>query len=192
MTMKLTKMAGAFALTAALAMTAVPAFAVASAENVDNFQDVNAITSAATTKVYAQTVNAALNATIPTKVAIVVPSSGAGEVTAPSSAVYKIVNKGTTPVFLKGISSQAGIFKLSATDVTSGNDATLTMTVNSNALDGTSKTLSGANATEIAGNNGELALILAGKSFVPPSSPLNSAQLESAAMQITYTIGTTA
>lgn len=187
--MKLTKIAGAFALTAAMAMSAVPAFAVATAENVENFKEASSNTSAATTKVYAETVNADLNATIPTRVAIVMPSLNAGDITGPSSEAYKIINKGTNPVYLKKIASAGTGFTLQATPATSGTANVLALKVNNYVLDGSSKDLTGTDVAEIAANNGELGLALTGKSYI--GTAIGAGQLDSAIMTITYTISST-
>lgn len=189
--MKLTKIAGAFALTAAMAMSAVPAFAAVGTDNVENFKEATSNTSNATTKVYAETVNASLNATIPTRVAVVLPSSGAGDVQCPTSEAYKIINKSATPIYLRTIESAGMGFQLKSSPDTSGNFNSLAMKVNAGsfeaALDGTAKQ-GGATAPEIAGNNGELGLALSGKSWV--GQTLSASQLDSAIMTITYTIGT--
>lgn len=193
--MKLTKMAGAFALTAALAMTAVPAFAAADATNTDNFKDGGNNTATATTKVYAEAINAALNATIPTRVAIVVPATGSGEIKAPSSDVYKIVNNTTTnQVFLKGVEATPGSFALSNTTAGILTNSTLAMKLQAGTwsvdLTTGAKTPGSGSAPSIAANGGELPLALSGNAQIVGT--LSASSLESAVMNINYTIGTTA
>ncbi len=201
--MKLTKMAGAFALTAAMAMTAVPAFAAAGADNVEQFKTSDvANESTATTKVYAETINAQLNATIPTRVAIVIPSTGPGEVTCPSAGEYKIVNKGDKAIYLKKVTSAgSSLFTLTnvtnvlTTPSTSVTTNTLGLEVAAGAwkipINGTDQTPTApVTAPSITANNGELELGMSGRSYV--GSTLSASQLESTALSITYTIGTAA
>lgn len=193
MTMKLTKMAGAFALTAALAMTAVPAFAAADATNTDNFKDGGNNTATATTKVYAEAINASLNATIPTRVAIVVPATGSGEIKAPSSDVYKIINNTTTnQVFLRSVEATPGSFSLSTTTSGSLSNSTLAMKLQAGtaSFNLTTGTQSPSSAVSIAANGGELPLALSGTAQIV--GQLSASTLESAVMNINYTIGTTA
>lgn len=193
--MKLTKMAGAFALTAAMAMTAVPAFAAVGADNTENFKDSASNEATATTKVYAETINAQLNATIPTRVAIVMPSMAGGDITAPSSDVYKIINKTTSsPIYLKKVGSASSGFQLASTTPTTGLNNVLAMKLAAGSfstdLTGTDATVPSGTPVSIAANGGELGLALSGKSYI--GTALSASQLDSAIMTITYTIGTTA
>lgn len=201
--MKLTKMAGAFALTAAMAMAAVPAFAAPGATNEDQFyptEPFNANQASQTTEVYAELINKYLDATIPTKVAIVIPGQG-GAITAPSSTAYKIHNNTTTnAIKLISINSKpaaGGVFSLAASNTTSTqptNAHVFALTLNTGSqtfdLDGTPKTT--GSVPEIASNS-DLPLQLAGNYYPKHtgSNPdvLTAANLTSAVMEIEYTIG---
>ncbi len=192
--MKLTKMAGAFALTAAMAMTAVPAFAAVGVDNEELFTTTgngSNATGTQTTVVEAEAVNTQLMATIPTKVAIVIPSSGTGAIVAPQASAYKITNTGTSnAIQLKSVQSTAGLFSLSTgTD----NAKSLALKLDAGtwegiALDGSLKNAQGANMVNIAANNGTLGLRLYGNAN-SGATPLTSDNLTSAVMTITYTIG---
>lgn len=99
--MKLSKMAGAFALTAALAMGTVPALAAETATgNMKDFSDgatwgsSNEAAATGDTVVRAFAFNEQLNATIPLEITVVFPSTG-GAITAPDKTAYKIVNNST-------------------------------------------------------------------------------------------------
>lgn len=188
--MKLTKMAGAFALTAAMAMAAVPAFAAVEATNEDTFSETGQNTNKATasTKVYATTINANLDATIPTRVAIVIPSKG-GTITAPGADVYKIHNNTTTnSIKLESVkASQTGIFSLSNA---TNNGNTMALTLDAGTWTGI-QLVGQTNATaapEIA-SNADLGLALKGNVSVASGTVLDSSNLSSAVMDITYTIG---
>ena len=200
--MKLTKMAGAFALTAAMAMAAVPAFAAPGATNEDQFYptgDFNDNQASQTTEVYAELINKYLDATIPTKVAIVIPGQG-GAITAPSSTAYKIHNNTTTNaiklVKLNSKAAAGGVFKLAVpgTSSTPTDAHVFALTLNTGSqtfnLDGTPQTTTAV--PEIASNS-DLPLQLAGNYYPKHigSSPdvLTAANLTSAVMEIEYTIG---
>lgn len=201
--MKLTKMAGAFALTAALAMSAVPAFAAVEATNEDYFVETNTTNTnqaQATTEVWAQTINKYLNATIPTRVAIVVPSQG-GAITAPSTSAYKIHSNTDNDIYLTKVNSRpGGAFQLSAlaTNATglpnTVTNHTFALTLDAGTwtgipLDGNEKVDSSATIPA----NGDLGLQLAGQ-FMPANANtggvLSASQLNSAVMNIVYTIAT--
>lgn len=202
--MKLTKMAGAFALTAAMAMAAVPAFAAPAATNEDQFYPTdpfNQNEASQTTEVYAELINKYLDATIPTRVAIVIPGQG-GAITAPAKEAYKIHNNTTTnAIKLMDVSSQAaggGVFTLAANTPATGNDTptqhtfALKLAAGSEniALDGQKHTI--GTPIEIASNT-DLQLQLSGD-YIPKyngSNPevLTASNLTSAVMNITYTIG---
>lgn len=89
------KMFGALALSAALAMGAVPAFAAPSVDSsASAFEDGQASTS-----VDIETTIKQLNVTLPVKVTLAA-SIGGGEATCPSDGAYKIVNSGNIDVFV--------------------------------------------------------------------------------------------
>lgn len=99
--MKMTKMAGAVALTAALAMGTVPAFAASnySVGNDEAFNDgktweagsTNVDAAVGETTVLGTTYNSQLNATVPVTITIAWPTIG-GDIIAPSASAYKITN----------------------------------------------------------------------------------------------------
>lgn len=99
--MKLKKMAGALALTAALAMGTAPAFAAETAVgNNHDFKDgatwgtSNEAAATSDTVVKAFAFNEQLNATIPLEITIVFPSTG-GAIISPDKTAYKITNNST-------------------------------------------------------------------------------------------------
>lgn len=204
-TMKLTKFAGAFALTAAMAMTAVPAFAAADATNVEQFTDAGNNTATAQTKVYAQAINTSLNAEIPTRVAIVIPSTGAAAFQAPTSEAYKITNKGTNAIYLKAVAATSGSLTIGTVPATAGVPNTtglLQNTIDATVGVGSFKTAlsaaTGANGAQVpsatpvqiaAGQ--EAGIDLSGNVGIV-NGPLSSNNLNSAVMTISYTIGLTA
>lgn len=187
--MKLTKIAGSFALTAAMAMAAVPAFAAVEATNEEQFAETNtANKSAATTHVYAETINANLDATVPTRVAVVIPSKG-GQVTAPAPTAYKIHNNTTTnSIKLEGVTASApGIFSLGTA---TNNSNTIAMTLDAGTWTGIQLTGAQTNTGgPVIASNGDLGLTLKGNVSVAPGTTLDASNLSAAIMDITYTIG---
>lgn len=93
---KTKKMAAALALSAALAMGAVPAFAAdASVNSSGSFTDGNDNTGAASTTLNVYATASQIQATIPVDITVVTPLEG-GAITAPSASAYKIVNNNAT------------------------------------------------------------------------------------------------
>ena len=93
---KTKKMAAALALSAALAMGAVPAFAAdASVGKTGSFADGNDNTGSASTALNVYATASQIQATIPVDITIVTPIEG-GTITAPSADAYKIVNNNAT------------------------------------------------------------------------------------------------
>lgn len=206
--MKLTKMAGAFALTAALAMGTVPAFAAASAEATTDktFDEINESSASQSTDVTFTIVNAALNATIPTKVAVVVPSNG-GAITAPTSDVYQLKNNGTSAINVTNVAftnpeqtirlpSVSNKTSYTTSDFGGGDallDATLTMKSTTVKMYVPSTGTNDGRLTspvEVA-KGAALPLTIAGKvQMVDESATLTAGTLGSATVNIAYTIGT--
>lgn len=206
--MKLTKIAGAVALTAALAMSAVPAFAAVDATNVENFKVSNTDpnTSEATTEVYYELLNSDLNASIPTRVCVAIPTTG-GRITAPDSSAYVIKNNGTNTKGLKitKISSMPGALAFSDSEgaVKNSKDSIyVTLKLGTNtplqlkgnttnfAIQG-DRTLIGAtdNSTLTIAPGGKMELGLYGNVALANSKkPLSAANLTSSLLSITYTI----
>lgn len=89
--MKMKKMIGAFALTAALAMGTAPAFATVADDGSGN-----AFSDSGSTEVKAKvdTVNKQVRATVPLQITVVFGATGASDITGPSSASYCIKNIG--------------------------------------------------------------------------------------------------
>lgn len=193
--MKLTKMAGAFALTAAMALTTVPAFAAVGASNEELFTDIGNNTNPVgqqSTEVWAETTNASIMAMVPTRVAIVIPSSGENAIMAPQASAYKITNTGTqNAIRLTSVSSTNGLFNLNGTG-----DKQLKLQLDAGSwtnipLNGGTINGTGTNNVTIPANNGNVALRLYGNSVVT-GTPLSADNLTAAVMSITYTIGTAA
>ncbi len=197
--MKLTKMAGAFALTAAMAMATVPAFAATSAENVEQFVSAGDGSGAtASTDVKFEVVDAALNATIPTKVAIVIPSSG-GTITGPTN--YEITNNSTGGIRVAKLQVSAPNANMSipttswTTDPstpTTGGVALATLSIGGGSpmqlvasTAGITVQTSYTGATIAQG--GKASLELGGKVL---ATTLSASELTSTAMKIQYTIQT--
>lgn len=198
MTMKLTKIAGAFALTAAMAMAAVPAFAdPIEATDVDTFTDTGKSENKATaqTKVMASMVNVNVSATIPTRVAVIVPSSGTSTVKCPTAAAYYIHNDNSTgAIKLYNVTSSKGssAFNLVKAYPSGTSENQLQMQLECGAatpvdLDGSSVNIA-APLPSIAVND-NLGLSLSGNAAVKTSTTLSSAQLDNAIVTINYTIG---
>lgn len=114
------KMFGALALSAALAMGAVPAFAAPGVDaNTSAFEE-----GEASTAVDIETTIKQLNVTLPVKVTLAA-SIGGGDATCPSDGAYKIVNSGNIDVFVtqtaaKSITNRA--WGLSATPIAATTD----------------------------------------------------------------------
>ncbi len=89
--MKMKKMVGALALTAALAMGTAPAFAAQVGSDNDEFSD-NGSTEI---KAKVDNINPAIRATVPLQVTVVFGSNGGSDIVGPNSSAYKITNVGT-------------------------------------------------------------------------------------------------
>lgn len=96
--MKMKKMVGALALTAALAMGTAPAFA-------SGTETENAFSDSGSTEVKAKvdTVNKQVRATVPLQVTVVFGATGGGEITGPSADAYKVTNIGEGDIKLTNI-----------------------------------------------------------------------------------------
>ncbi len=90
LTMKMKKMVGAIALTAALAMGTAPAFAA----SVGSDQDFANGTGSTEVKVTADA--STIHATVPMSVTVVMGASGSGTLQTPDASAYKITNTGDT------------------------------------------------------------------------------------------------
>ena len=196
--MKLTKMAGAFALTAAMAMATVPAFAATTAENVEQFTSTDSSNATASTDVKFEVVDASLNATIPTKVAVVIPSTG-GTITGPTN--YEIVNNSTGPIRVSKLQVSAPNANMSipasswTTDPaapSAGGIILGTLSIGGGsplqlhaATNGVSVQTSYASA--LIANGAKCSLELGGK-VLAPTGGLTASDLTSTAMKIQYTI----
>lgn len=90
--MKMKKMIGAVALTAALAMGSVPAFAASASNDAAD----NAFSDSGSTEIRAKVDNVDPNvrATVPLKVVVVMGATGGGQIMGPSADSYKITNIG--------------------------------------------------------------------------------------------------
>lgn len=140
--MKMKKMVGALALTAALAMGTTPAFASGTA--VGNDQLFSQIGNAADNKAQGDTVvngmpiNAQLIVSVPIDITVVVPTTG-GELICPTSTAYRIQNRSNNSVYVIGAQLENGSF----TAVADASDATGTMqTVNDYSSNGGKRTIS--------------------------------------------------
>lgn len=89
--MKMKKMIGAFALTAALAMGTAPAFAASVGTDNDEFSE-NGSTEI---KAKIDNVNPQVRATVPLLVTVVFGSNGHSDIIGPNPSAYKITNVGT-------------------------------------------------------------------------------------------------
>lgn len=92
--MKMKKMVGALALTAALAMGTAPAFA-ASASTPDPATDAFSENGSTEIKAKVDNVNPAIRATVPLQVTVVFGSHEGSDIIGPNSSAYKITNVGT-------------------------------------------------------------------------------------------------
>ncbi len=91
--MKMKKMIGAFALTAALAMGTAPAFA-ASATTPDPATDAFSDNGSTEIKAKVDNINPQVRATVPLQVTVVFGSNGGSDIVGPNSSAYKITNVG--------------------------------------------------------------------------------------------------
>lgn len=124
--MKTSKMLGAVALTAALAMGTMPAFAAAPkvatapgavgddtlVSNVTKSDDGATNTGNADTTVWAQSYVPQLNVTIPIEMGVAFPAAN-GKIIFPSDTAYKIINNGENAVKVEEVkATQKGTFQL--------------------------------------------------------------------------------
>ncbi len=129
--MKMKKMVGALALTAALAMGTTPAFASGTA--VGNDQLFSQLGNAADNKAQGNTIvngmpiNAQLIVSVPIDITVVVPTTG-GELICPSSTAYRIQNRSNNSVFVIGAQLEDGSFTASADASTESAATTAGMT----------------------------------------------------------------
>lgn len=101
--MKKTKKALAtLALSATLAMGAVPAFAADATVNDTGSFDVTGETGKGSTQLNVQATASQIQATLPVSITVVTPADG-GNITAPSDKAYKIVNNGEADLKIKSI-----------------------------------------------------------------------------------------
>ncbi len=100
--MKMKKMVGALALTAALAMGTMPAFAAPSATGSSEFDD----SAAGSTDIKAEVtkeLNQHIKATVPLQVVVTFGSQGASDILGPTSDMYKITNTGDQAIKVKDV-----------------------------------------------------------------------------------------
>lgn len=101
--MKMKKMVGALALTAALAMGTMPAFASGpSATGSSEFDN----TEAGSTDIKAEVkkdLNPAIKATVPLQVVVTFGNTGASDIVGPTSDAYKITNTGNGAIKVKDV-----------------------------------------------------------------------------------------
>lgn len=197
--MKLTKTLGAFALTAALAMGAIPAFAagidVSTVEDqfVQQAGDADNTASASTT-IKGTAINSMLNAVIPIELTVVTPSTG-GALVCPDATAYRITNKGTYSIDVIQAKATGSSFQMvdDYTNITSGSANRMSMNVTSGG-----KTINlnkgmnsdGSEAFSIAGN-ASAGLALDGGTYVNPSKPLAAGALADTLCVVKYTIAPT-
>lgn len=203
--MKMKKMVGALALTAALAMGTTPAFATGTAVGNDALfsQLGNAADNKATgnTIVNGMPINAQLIVSVPIDITVVVPTTG-GDLICPTSTAYRIQNRSNNSVYVIGAQLDDGGFVAVDDAKATGNDyATLTkraITLKANGVslgnktDGTAMKSTGTAPWEItAGSSAtptNLPIELAGYTNEFPSAPLTSGTLTSNMCTIVYTI----
>lgn len=94
--MKMKKMVGALALTAALAMGTAPAFATSTDTE---FSD----SGSTEVKAKVDTVNKQVRASVPLQVGVVFGATGGGEITGPTAGAYKVTNIGEGDIKLTNI-----------------------------------------------------------------------------------------
>lgn len=113
--MKMKKMIGALALTAALAMGTTPAFAAGTSVGNDQLfaQIGNAADNMAqgSTVVNGQAINAQLIVTVPIELTVVVPTVG-GDLICPSSSAYRIQNQSNNSVYVIGAQINKNSFEV--------------------------------------------------------------------------------
>lgn len=196
---KTKKMAAALALSAALAMGAVPAFAAdASVGKTGSFADGNDSTGSASTALNVYATASQIQATIPVDITIVTPIEG-GTITAPSADAYKIVNNNATKALkvtkVQGLDNAGWKAVTELTNPKNNMSATtgemkLTVKAGSSAA----MSIESENATSIpteaqsyftAPANGELGLELAGTTSVKSNLTANTTY---PAVKITYTV----
>lgn len=196
---KTKKMAAALALSAALAMGAVPAFAAdASVGKTGSFADGNDNTGSASTALNVYATASQIQATIPVDITIVTPIEG-GTITAPSADAYKIVNNNATKALkvtkVQGVDNAGWKAVTELTNPKNNMSATtgemkLTVKAGSSAA----MSIESENATSIpteaqsyftAPANGELGLELAGTTSVKSNLTANTTY---PAVKITYTV----
>lgn len=106
--MKMKKMIGAVALTAALAMGTAPAFAAtASASDITAFDNTDKGSTEITAKVEKK-LSEQVRAEIPLKVVVVLQAEGGGTIAAPSASSYGLTNKGTANIKLANVELEKG------------------------------------------------------------------------------------
>ena len=190
---KTKKMAAALALSAALAMGAVPAFAAdASVGKTGSFADGNDNTGSASTALNVYATASQIQATIPVDITIVTPIEG-GTITAPSADAYKIVNNNATKALkvtkVQGVDNAGWKAVTELTNPKNNMSATtgemkLTVKAGSSAA----MSIESENATSIpteAPATGELGLELAGTTSVKSNLTANTTY---PAVKITYTV----
>lgn len=196
---KTKKMAAALALSAALAMGAVPAFAAdASVGKTGSFADGDDNTGSASTALNVYATASQIQATIPVDITIVTPIEG-GTITAPSADAYKIVNnnatKGLKVTKVQGVDNAGWKAVTELTNPKSNMAATtgemqLTVKAGSSAAmsiasDAATSIPAEAQSYFTAPSNGELGLTLAGTTAVKSNLTANTTY---PAVKITYTV----
>ncbi len=203
--MKLTKIVGAFALTAALAMGTVPAFASGATLEVGNdgvFTDAgndadgNPQAKASTT-IKGTTINSQIQATVPISLTVVVPSDGQGPILTPSPDKYVIKNLSDENPFdvVEAIAAN-GQFQIveDCSEATYKDKMAMTLTINPA---GTEINLATGMAADLdnlrftVGPSSEAALNLAGTIADHKDQPLSASNLQSTFATINYTIAGT-
>ena len=125
--MKMKKMIGAFALTAALAMGTAPAFA-ASATTPDPSTDAFSDNGSTEIKAKIDNINPAIRATVPLQVTVVFGGEGASDIIGPNPSAYKITNVGTgniqvTEAEITANAAYSSVFGIDAIDTRDFSDA---------------------------------------------------------------------
>lgn len=206
--MKMKKMIGALALTAALAMGTTPAFAAGT--SVGNDQLFSQLGNAADNKAQGNTIvngmpiNAQLIVSVPIDITVVVPTTG-GELICPTSTAYRIQNRSNNSVFVIGAQLEDGAFTAvaDATDTTNVPAATTgggrAISLNANNLSLGDKTSTqtamaktGTTPWEITAGSAatptDYGITLAGTTNDLSANPLTSGSLTSNMCKIVYTI----
>lgn len=129
------------ALSATLAMGAVPAFAAdASVNDSGAFEATDQTTGKGSTQLNVQATASQIQATLPIDITVITPTSG-GAITAPTDKAYKIVNNNaTTPLKIKSIKGVDGTdwslkqaFTANKDDMTTKGEMTLSVKAGSSA-----------------------------------------------------------